>query len=472
MNDLSDHGRFATVEEVVRTWTEGGPGAEALAAACLAAISADSGSGRTLNAIRWINPRALEQARTTDRAEVDPARPLAGVPVALKDNIDVIGTPTTSGNRAMISAMPRRNAGIVERLTAAGAILLAKTNLSEFSFEIRSRSSLSGDVLNPFDRAVTAGGSSGGAAAAVAAGFALAAVGTDTGGSIRTPASFNGLVGLRPTHGLVDRSGVAPLAPSTDTVGIITRSVGDADLLLGCLTGCTPRAPQAACAGAAHALRLGAFRQAFGVDRDIVAAANGAIDRLTSLGATVVDPITFPESLLAFGGDHIVDWEFRPAFDHYLATNFAVGAPTSLAAILASGAYLEDYREILTRRLTLGDADSPIYRAILASHQRLASAVDALFETHELDALVYPTSMVVPTSLDNPKGGWAPELAARTGRPAVTLPVALSSGGIPIGIELLGKLNQEAALLDVARILEHSISKRFFPTLLRVGGDG
>ena len=216
-----DDPRFATIDELRRDGSGDRSQAERLVVAYLDAVAADDRAPRPLNAIRRINPLAVEDAGAADRRPFDSRKPLHGIPLVLKDNIDMAGMPTSSGARAMAAAMPWRDAGVVRRLRDAGAILLAKTNLSEFSFEIRSRSSLAGDVLNPFDRDVTAGGSSGGAAAAVAAGFAVAAVGTDTGGSIRTPAAFNGLVGLRPTHGLVDSSGVAPLAPSTDTLGIL-----------------------------------------------------------------------------------------------------------------------------------------------------------------------------------------------------------------------------------------------------------
>jgi Asp-tRNA(Asn)/Glu-tRNA(Gln) amidotransferase A subunit family amidase len=313
--------------------------------------------------------------------------------------------------------------------------------------------------LNPFDRRVTAGGSSGGAAAAVAAGFALAAIGTDTGGSIRTPASFNGLVGVRPTHGLIDPSGVAPLAPSTDTVGALTRSVSDARRLLEVLAG----GRYADIGLDLSAVRVGAFRQAFGKDPIIVAAVEAVLSRVSALGATILDPMLLPEPLLDFSGDHIVDWEFCQAFDHYLSKNFISGAPESVASILASGEFLPEYRDTLRKRLGLGGLDNPIYRGVLASHERLTNGLSELFRAHGLDALVYPTSIVVPSSLDNPKGGWAPELAARSGRPAITLPVAQADTGIPIGLELLGGRHEEAALLNLAAGFERVIGRRFLP---------
>lgn len=187
---------------------------------------------------RWhamlaINPQAEAEAEAADHAAAQGQGlgPLHGVVLAIKDNIDVAGMATTSGCKALARAMVPGDAPVVARLRAAGAVVVGKTNLSEFSFEIRSRSSLGGDVRCPFAPDSTAGGSSGGSAVAVARGFAMAALGTDTGGSIRIPAACNGLVGLRPAHGMLSLEGVAPLAPSTDTIGPITRSVADARLL-------------------------------------------------------------------------------------------------------------------------------------------------------------------------------------------------------------------------------------------------
>ena len=184
---------------------------------------------------------------------------------------------------------------------------------------------------------------------------------------------------------------------------------------------------------------------------------------LADQGATIIDPAALPGAMLAFGGDHIVDWEFRPAFDTYLATNFQSGAPASVAAILESGDFLPDYRTTLSRRAGLGALNSDTYRQILVAHTALATALTELFQRHALDALVYPTSVVVPTSLENPKGGWGPELAARSGRPALTLPAGQAESGIPIGLELLGHRFHEQALLRLAGALELSIGRRFRP---------
>ena len=349
----------------------------------------------------------------------------------------------------MARAMPLRDSAQVKRLRAAGAVIVGKTNLSEFSFEIRSLSSLGGNTRNPFNRNVTAGGSSGGSAAAVAAGFATAGLGTDTGGSIRVPAAYNGLVGLRPTHGWLDNTGIAPLAPSTDTVGPIARCVADIAALLSVMS--DPVKPAGSLAGA----RLGVLRQAFGEDPEIATAMQQALRTMTEAGATLIDPVSLPADILPAGRPHVVDWEFRFAFDAYLASHFLPGtAPESLADILAGGAYLPEHHEPLARRINRTSLDAPEYRAILAYHRDMRNVLLTLMDTERLDALVYPTSMVTPRSLENPPGGWAPELAANSGCPALTLRVAQASHGPFIGLELLARAHAEPLLLGLAADLE------------------
>ncbi len=433
--------------------------ATALLEECLGAISARDGE---IGAMLALDPRARAEAEACD-AEAREGRargPLHGIPFAVKDNIDVKGLATTSGCRALAGAMPLRDAAQVGRLRAAGAVIVGKTNLSEFSFEIRSRSSLGGDVRNPFVRHATAGGSSGGTAAAVAAGFAVAGLGSDTGGSIRVPAAYCGLVGLRPTHGLLDIAGVAPLAPSTDTIGPIARSVDDAAVLFAVMSG----AIHAGLLGRpVTGRRVGVLRQAFGTHGEIAAAVERASAILASEGVEIVDPVTLPEDVLPIGRAHIVDAEFADAFDAYLARNFQPGtAPGSLAEIITGGAYLHAYEADLLRRTHDRGKDRD---AILAFHARLRAALDALMHEHRLDALLYPTSMVLPDTLENPKGGWAPELAACSGWPALSLPAGISGDGVPIGAELLGRAATESALLCLGLAIERGIGPRRLPPL-------
>jgi len=385
------------------------------------------------------------QALACDTAPHDDARPLLGVPIVVKDNIDVAGMATTSGCRALAGAMPPGDAPVVARLRAAGAVIVGKSNLSELSFEIRSRSSLGGDVISPFVPGATAGGSSGGSAVAVALGYAAAALGTDTGGSIRIPCALNGLVGLRPTHGSLPMAGIAPLAPPTDTVGPMGWRVEDVARLFAAMGGVAAerRVPR----------RVGVLRAAFGADARVCAAVEAGLAALAARGIAVVDPVALPglEDLLA--GDHIVDLAFAAAFDAYLARAFRSGtAPASLAEIVAGGDFLPDHRAVLLRRMA---ADVSAIPAVLARHAALRIRLEVLCAEHGLDALAYPTLQTLPETLDNPAGAWAAELAARSGWPAITVPVARLAGiGRPVGLELLAPAGGEASLFALARLIE------------------
>jgi Asp-tRNA(Asn)/Glu-tRNA(Gln) amidotransferase A subunit family amidase len=441
---------------------------QALLAQCRAAIAAYDGGDSGLGALIYLNPQADAEAKALDveRERSGVRGPLHGIPVVLKDNIDVAGWPTTSGSRAMARAVALQDAVQTARLRAGGALIIGKANLSEFSFEVRSRSSIRGDVRNPFDRHVTAGGSSGGTAVAVAAGFASAGLGTDTGGSLRIPASFTGLVALRPTQGLLDMTGVAPLAPSADTIGPITRSVADAASLFALLGGAGASAaaglPTRTLAGA----RIGVLRQAFGVEDEIRRATEAALTAMSRAGAKLIDPVELPPDLCPVGCPEIVDFEFCPAFDAYLQERFVPGtAPASLATIYAGGEFLPDYRESLARRLNWRSLAADRPRELKEYRRRVRQAVAASMDRHALDAWVYPTAAVTPRSLDNPAVGWAAELAACIGWPALTLPAGRAVSGVPIGLELLGPANAETALLDLAADLENCLKGRPIPLL-------
>ena len=423
---------------------QGGESAEALLAGCLDRIAGEVDCWHAMLALR---ADARGDARDADRlaAQGTPRALLHGIPIAIKDNIDVAGMATTSGCRALAHAMPLRDAHVVSRLKAAGAIVVGKTNLSEFSFEIRSRSSLGGDVLCPAAPWATAGGSSGGSAVAVTRGFALAALGTDTGGSIRIPAACNGLVGFRPAHGVLSLAGIAPLAPSTDTVGPITRSVADARLLYEIMSGMPKASPVAV-----HQLRLGVLHQAFGENSSVIAASEAALEVLRSAGVNL-QPFSMPELDALLAGPHIVDAEFAAAFDKHLATNFAPGtAPASLAELVAGGEFLPEYAPSLHQRMHT----PPAAAAILMRHAELKRSLTSAMQAQRLDGLVYPTMRVIPDSLDNPTGGWAPELAARTGWPAITVPAPLPVGARPVGIEFLAPAGAEETLFALAQVIE------------------
>lgn len=411
--------------------------------------AARAADGDRFHAFLADNPAAQDEARAADRrrSEGGPLPPLLGIPVAVKDNIDVAGLPTTSGCRALAGAMPRASATVIERLRAAGAVIVGKTNLSEFSFEIRSRSSLGGDVLHPLAPQATAGGSSGGSAVAVTRGYALAALGTDTGGSIRIPAAYNGLVGFRPAHGALPMDGIAPLAPSTDTVGPLARTVADLRLLLAALG--RPAAP------VAHRwFRVGVMGELFGSVPAVITECEAALERLSGQRVTLVALPPLPAPCRPDHGDHIVDAEFAAAFDGYLRRNFMPGtAPQSLAELVASGAFLPDHAAALAARMAVAGRET---KSILARHRALAAQLAAWRQALRLDALAYPTSQVLPTDLGNPRGGWGPELAARSGWPAITVCAGRTEEGMPVGLEFLAPPGQEGVLLELAARIERT----------------
>ncbi|HZN46958.1 MAG TPA: amidase family protein, partial [Ramlibacter sp.] len=230
-----------SIDQAHAAFREGTLSTTALVRACLARIAALDRQGPSLHALLTVHPRALEEAARLDAAfRNGPVGPLHGIPVILKDNFDTHDLPTTGGSVAMRASQPRRDAFVVQRLREAGALVLAKANLQEFARGGVSISSLGGQVRNPYDLTRSAGGSSGGTGAAIAANFALLGTGSDTGQSIRSPSSANGLVGLRATRGLISRGGVMPFSVTQDEAGPITRSVEDTARMLDVMAGYDP----------------------------------------------------------------------------------------------------------------------------------------------------------------------------------------------------------------------------------------
>jgi Asp-tRNA(Asn)/Glu-tRNA(Gln) amidotransferase A subunit family amidase len=302
----------------------------------LARIAAVNQRGPAIDAVRSLDPDALAQARRSDliRRTSGPRGPLEGLPILLKDNVDVAGMPTTAGSIALEHSVPDSDATVVRRLRAAGAVILGKTNLTEFAAYVSNNqqsgnSSLGGQVLNPYDTSADPGGSSSGSGVAAAAGLAALTIGSDSEGSIISPASQNGVVGIRPSTGLWSRHGVVPISDTQDTLGPLTQTVSDAALLLGPLTGVDPADPKTAdSAGVAgtdytQALKTDALQGArIGVMASNNAQYNAARAVLQSLGATVVQ-ISFPSFSTT---DPILPREFRRDLTKYL-TQLPPSAP-------------------------------------------------------------------------------------------------------------------------------------------------
>jgi aspartyl-tRNA(Asn)/glutamyl-tRNA(Gln) amidotransferase subunit A len=413
----------------------------------------DSGLGA------WITvtaERALEQARA---AEVEIGRgavrgPLHGVPVGIKDLIDVRGVRCTAGSKILAEHVPVRDAEVVERLAAAGTVCLGKQNLHEFAYGLTTAVSHWGACRNPWNRERVPGGSSGGAAAALAAGMCALALGTDTGGSIRIPASACGVVGLKPTLGRVSRRGVFPLAWSLDHVGPMARSVEDAALMLGAIAGPDPEDPWCAprptedfardLERGVEGLRLGLPRPLLfeGLEPAVAASVEEAIRGLERLGARLVP-------LDTSGLEHL-----------YTSFHAIIASEASAAHQSWMRERPEDYQELTRRALALGYSISAVdYVNARREQARVRTLVARLLE--QADALLCPTLPRAALAIGEPVSREPAEAWNRftvpfnlTGLPAISVPCGYDPDGLPIGLEIVGRAFDEAMVVRVARAFE------------------
>jgi amidase len=464
--------------------------------AYLARIRAIDKSGPRINSIIELNPDALKIAGELDRerAAKGPRGPLHGIPVLLKDNIATADLmQTTAGSLALIGVKPPRDATIVARLREAGAVILGKTNLSEWA-NIRSTRSTSGWsgrgglTRNPYALDRNTSGSSSGSGAAIAASLAAVAVGTETDGSIISPANMNGLVGIKPTVGLVSRYGIIPIAHSQDTAGPMARTVADAAMLLTVLAGAD--ANDAATAEAAtRALsyadyldggglvgtRLGVVRARFTDGNDLVSAViERQLQVLAKWGATLVD-VEVP-NVAKYGTTEldVLLYELKANLPKYLA-EFAPGSPYRTLADLIAFNEREKSREmphfgqeLFLRAQAKGGLDSKEYLDALASNQRYAreEGIDQVLKTHNLDALVAPTGGVpwLTDFYNGDSGGDSfTQPAAVSGYPHITVPAGFVHG-LPCGISFVGTAWSEAKLIRIASAYEHATHHRRAPT--------
>lgn len=403
-----------------------------------------------LNAILGVNPAALAQAEHYQRLRRSGVKlgPLHGVPLIIKDNIACADLPITLGCKGLVSLRATTDALVIQRLRAAGAIILARANMSEFAFDVRSRSSLGGDVRNALKPAVTAGGSSGGSAVAVVTGMADGALGTDTGGSIRIPCSYSGLIGLRPAFRRKQLAGVAPLSVSKDTVGPMVHSVRDAALLHAIIHGEPMRELRLK---PLKEVRFGAITVLEGEEPAQLRVWHRALDRLRQAGATIIDlplPI-LPEIETQLC---LSLYEFRVAFDAWLAQQ--QGGPRCLREVINSGECLPEFVPLLEQMLRFESLKTPQWLNGRRFQRRLYQALQGAAERYTVDAFIYPTVRCQPTSLEKMPPGSAPELAAISGLPAITLPCGHTESGLPVGMELLAKTRDEFFLLSLALACE------------------
>ena len=458
-------------------------------------IASLDANGPALRAVLEINPDALDIAATLD-AERQAGKvrgPLHGIPVLVKDNIDTADRlHTTAGSLALADDRPTRDAFVVERLRAAGAILLGKTNLSEWA-NFRSThassgwSARGGQTRNPYALDRSPSGSSSGSAVAVAANCCTVAVGTETDGSITSPSAACSLVGLKPTVGLVSRAGIIPISHTQDTAGPMCRTVADAAVLLGALAGEDPR--DAATRGvrardyvaaldqnALKGARIGVAREKFTGYSDATDAAFGrALDVLKDRGAVLVDPANITTA--GQFGDAEFDvllYEFKAGLASYLATRPPGARARTLDALVAynraHAAQEMPYfgQEIFEMSARKGPLASPGYRRALEKCRRLSRTrgLDATFARHRVDAIVAPTSgppwLIDLVNGDAGSGGSSTTPCAVAGYPAITVPMGYTRG-LPLGITFMGRAWSEARLLGLAYSYEQAAKMRAAP---------
>ncbi len=480
----------ATIAELQDAMRSGRQTARSIAEIYLARISEVD---KQINSVIERNPAALDiAAKLDEECKAGKLRgPLHGIPILIKDNIDTADRmTTTAGSLALEGSIAPRDAFIVERLRAAGALILGKTNLSEWA-NFRSTRSVSGwsgrggQTRNPYALDRNPCGSSSGSGAAAAANLCAAAIGTETDGSIVCPSTANGLVGIKPTLGLVSRSGIIPVAHSQDTAGPMARTVADAAALLMALAGIDPRdAATRASAGKAQSdytkfldpnglkgARIGVVRKSFGFNPHVDKLMEAAIDVMKRLGAVIVDPANIPTAGKFDDAEfEVLLYEFKAGLNAYLKTLGGKAPVKSIQEIIAFNEKNADRempffgQEIMLKAEAKGDLNSLAYRQALAKCRRMSriEGIDATMAKHKLDALVAPTGGPAWTTDlangDHFTGGFS-TAAAVAGYPHITVPAGFVFG-LPVGISFVGGAWNEPALIKFAYAYEQATKHR------------
>jgi len=439
-------------------------------------------SGPKVNAVIELNPDALSIADALDRESGAKGRrgPLHGVPVLIKDNIDTADRmTTTAGSLALEGSIAARDSAVAERLRAAGAVILGKTNLSEWA-NFRSTHSVSGwsgrgrQTLNPYALDRNPSGSSSGSGAAVSANFCALAVGTETDGSVTAPASTNGVVGIKPTVGLIGRAGIIPISHSQDTAGPLARTVRDAAILLGAMADpgkdylkyLDPQGLQGA--------RLGVERKFFGANAEQDRLMEECLAEMKRQGAVLVDPANLPshgkydeEEL------EVLLYEFKTDLNKYLGALGPAAHVHSLADVIKFNSdhaheempYFE--QEIMERAEKKGPLTEKAYIDARAKCVRLSRAegIDAVIAKYKVQAIVAPTCTPAPLNdfvLGDPNLPACTTPAAVAGYPHITVPAGFVRG-LPVGISFFGTANSEPILLKLAYSFEQATKARRRP---------
>jgi len=486
-----------SVAEVQRRMAAGSLTAERLTEHFLRRIHRLDRNGPRLNSVIEVNPDAVAMARGLDdeRRTKGPRGPLHGVPVLIKDNIDTGDRmQTTAGSLALAGSIAPRDAFIVARLRAAGAVVLGKTNLSEWA-NFRGHRSISGWsgrgglTRNPHMLDRSASGSSSGSGAAVAADLCTVAIGTETDGSIVSPASSCGIVGLKPTVGLLSRSGIIPISATQDTAGPMARSVADAAALLSAMTGIDSTEAASARSnptlagqdftrfldpGALKGTRIGVARNHFGWHPRIDSVMALSLKTLREQGAELIDITGFPDhAALGDAENQVLLYEFKAGLNAYLATLGDAAPVKSLAEVIAFNERNADRelkffgQETLIEAQAKGPLTEARYLEALARCRQWSrqDGIDGMMDRHRLDALVAPTTgpahAIELLAGDGGLGG-SSTLAAVAGYPSITVPAGMIFG-LPMGLSFFGRAWSEGRLIGLAHAFELSAAARRTP---------
>ncbi len=490
-----------TVDELQRRMASGALTAVSITEQYLGRIAAVNREGPNLRAVLETNPDALAEAARLDQERKDGQvrGPLHGIPILIKGNIATADRmTTTAGSLALEGVIAPADAFLVSRLREAGAILLGKSNLSEWANFRSTRSSsgwsgIGGQCRNPYALDRNTSGSSSGSGAAAAANLAAITIGTETDGSITSPSGVCGVVGIKPTLGLVSRTGIIPIAHSQDTAGPLARTVRDAAILLGAMVGTDPAdaiTEAAASRGVTdytqfldptglRGARIGVVRKeysGFHPRADLVF--ESALEALKAGGVELVDPADIPTAGQFDEAEYeVLLYEFKADLEAYFAS---LGSSTSLRTMADLVAFNEANaersmpwfgQEIIIAAAAKGPLTDPAYRTALANSKRLAGreGIDAVMDRHRLDALVAPTNAPAwPIDLINGDHylGGSSSPAAVAGYPNITVPAG-AVFGLPVGISFFGRAFSEGVLLRLAHAFEQATTRRRQPTFLR-----
>jgi amidase len=506
----------ATIAQIAAAMDSGALTCQQLAQMYLNRIAAYDDAGPNINSVITVNPMALQTAAALDdeRRAHGPRSNVHCIPVLLKDNVDTFDMPTTNGSAILRDAIPPDDATITRLLRDAGALILGKAAMGEFAGG--SYNSVDGQTINPYHLSRATGGSSSGSGAALAANFAVLAIGTDTSTSVRGPAAFTGVVGLRPTTGLISRDGIAPKNVTFDTAGPMARTVTDLAHLMNVIARPDPADPDGLSLrifanhppaatrdyasflkrGALAGARIGVVREYFGGDPEIDTLAEAAIAQLQELGAVIVDPVQHDASFMTSFSTvrRIADYRFKDDWEAYLAT-FGPDVPKTVAEFVelyktvvnATPLPVEDSVMGLLERSLVTSTDAPEYIDLIENVLPAATASKLwIFGAHGLDALVFPYNPTFASPISNPAYAVDDPSFVRSnvpspatfagyssiGFPGIVVPIGYGTQGLPMTISFMGKPYDEGKLIGYAYDYEQAtLYRRPAPTVPPLAGE-